>query len=97
MSLLLKNSSRSGAPEHFGCKMHGVLVKCMAFLHDEPRREIACKQANWCKSWKAPKSVQHMTPTKTPIGEVTGALQEHLSSGAKQGCKLHKKLEAIYV
>lgn len=38
-----------------------------------------------------------MTPTKTPIGEVTGALQEHPSSGAKQGCKLHKKLEAIYV
>ena len=25
----------------------------------------------------------------------TGVLQEDLSSGAKQGCKLHKKLEAI--
>ncbi len=28
--------------------------------------------------------------TKTPIGKVNGALQEHLSSGAKQGCKLQK-------
>ncbi len=72
--------------------MHGVTLAGV-ILHAEPQRKIACKQAGWCISWKAPKSVWHMTPT----GVLTGVLQELLANGAKQDCKLHKELEASYV
>ncbi len=59
--------------------MHGVTLAGV-ILHAEPQRKIACKQAGWCISWKAPKSVWHMTPT----GVLTGVLQELLANGAKQ-------------